>query len=126
MPSVYIQAAIAMMLIQLVHKAVREIPGATGFMGEGVRGGGPVTIGFACLLAAGILLLLLRIKWGLLLGIIAGAWIVIQPVIVHLIPGRPDINGIWWYPIFPVTQGLLIVYFSILAWRRWHPGPAKS
>lgn len=114
LPSIYIQAAIAVMLIQFVHKIVREIPGSLRMEGPG----GFVSIVFACLLAAGILLLLLRIKWGLLLGIIDGAWMLFQPIYVHVIRGLPDQNGIWWYPLFPWIHAVLIIYFCLCAWKR--------
>jgi hypothetical protein len=114
-PSIYVQAAIALMLIQLVHKIVREIPGVFNMGGPGAVG---VPI-FTCLLAIGILLLFLKIKWGLMLGIIDGAWMIFQPILVHIIMARPDINGIWWYPIFPWIQGVLIIYFCRVAWKNW-------
>ena len=115
LPSIQIQAAIALMLIQLVHKIVREIPGAT-------KMGGPGAIAvpvFAGLLAIGILLLVLKNKWGLILGIIDGAFMIFQPVLVHIIQAHPDQNGIWWYPIFPWMQAILIIYFCRLAWKNW-------
>ena len=115
LPSIYIQAAIALMLIQLVHKIVREIPGAFNMGGPGAVAV-PV---FACLLVIGIILLFLKSKWGLILGIIDGAWMIFQPILVHIIMARPDINGIWWYPIFPWTQGVLIIYFCRVAWKNW-------
>ena len=115
LPSIYVQAAIALMLIQLVHKIVREIPGTSN---GGCPGAVIVPI-FALLLAIGIVLLFLNIKWGLLLGIIDGAWMIFQPILVHIIMARPDINGIWWYPIFPWIQALLIIYFCRLAWKNW-------
>jgi hypothetical protein len=115
LPSIYVQAAIALMLIQLVHKIVREIPGAFNMGGLGAVGV-PV---FACLLAIGIILLFLKTKWGLILGIIDGAWMIFQPILVHIIMARPDINGIWWYPIFPWTQAVLIIYFCRVAWKNW-------
>ena len=114
-PSIYIQAAIALMLIQLVHKIVREIPGAFNMGGPGAVAV-PV---FACLLVIGIILLFLKTKWGLILGIIDGAWMIFQPILVHIIMARPDINGIWWYPIFPWIQALLIIYFCRVAWKNW-------
>ena len=58
-------------------------------------------------------------KWGLLLGIIDGAWMIFQPILVHIIMARPDINGIWWYPIFPWTQAVLLIYFCRIAWKNW-------
>jgi hypothetical protein len=115
LPSIYVQAAIALMLIQLVHKIVREIPGALNMGGPGAVG---VPI-FAVLLAIGILMLLLNIKWGLILGIIDGAWMIFQPILVHIIMAKPDINGIWWYPVFPWIQAFLIIYFCILAWKKF-------
>jgi len=117
--SIYIQSAIAMMLIQLVHKIVREIPGSFGFMGEEMRIGMVVTPIFAFLLAVGIVLLVLKIKWGLVLGIIDGTCILFQPILVHIILAKPDVNSIWWYPVFPIMQGLLIIYFCILAWKKF-------
>jgi hypothetical protein len=115
LPSIHVQAAIALMLIQLVHKIVREIPGASNLGGPGAV----IVPIFALLLAIGIVLLFFNIRWGLLLGIIAGAWMIFQPILVHIIMARPDINGIWWYPIFPWTQALLIIYFCRLAWKNW-------
>jgi hypothetical protein len=112
--SIYTQAAVAVMLIQLIHKIVREIPGSLNMGGPGVY----VTVLCACLLFVGIVLLLFKIKWGLVFGFIDAAWMIIQPIIVHIIWAEPDINGIWWYPIFPWTQALLIIYFCFLAWKR--------
>jgi hypothetical protein len=112
--TIYIQAAIAMMLIQLVHKIVREIPGALNMGGSGAI----VVTMFAGMLALGIVLLFFKVKWGLILGLIDGAFMIFQPILVHVILAKPDINGIWWYPIFPWTQAILIIYFCILAWKK--------
>jgi hypothetical protein len=114
-PSIHIQAAMALMLIQLVHKIVREIPGAIKMEGPGAIG---VPI-FAGLLIIGILLLVLRNKWGLILGIIDGVFMIFQPILVHIILSHPDQNGIWWYPIFPWTQAILLIYFCRIAWKNW-------
>jgi hypothetical protein len=114
-PSIHVQASMALMLIQLVHKIVREIPGA-------IKMGGPGAIGvpiFAGLLIIGILLLVLRNKSGLILGIIDGAFMIFQPILVHIILSHPDQNGIWWYPIFPWTQAILMIYFCRIAWKNW-------
>ena len=103
------------MSIQLVHKIVREIPGT-------IKMGGPGAVGvpiFAGLLVIGILLLVLRNKWGLILGMIDGAFMIFQPFLVHIILAHPDQNGIWWYPIFPWTQAILIIYFCRIAWKNW-------
>lgn len=105
----------AMMFVQLVHKIVREIPGA-------IRMGGPGAISvpvFAGLLAVGILLIALKNKWGLILGILDGVFMLFQPILVHIILAHPDQNGIWWYPVFPWAQAVLVIYFCRLAWKNW-------
>jgi hypothetical protein len=109
-----IQAVMAMMFILLVHKLVREIPGSLNIEGAV---GGIVTITTAVLLAISITLLFLRNRWGLILGLIPAVWAMLQWILVHVIQGHPDRNGIWWYPIFPIVQGALIIYFTNLAWR---------
>ena len=112
-PSIYIHAVVAMLIIQLIHKIVREIPGSFDLGGAGAI----ITPVFACMLVLGILLTLSRFQLGLIMGIICGVWMIFQPVIVHIIMGKPDMNGIWWYPIFPWVQAILIIYFSILVLR---------
>jgi len=116
-PSIYIQAVIAVLLVNLVHKLVREIPGSISLMGQQGTIGSVVTNITAVIIAISILLLLFKRKEGVILGIIPAIWAMVQWIINHVIWANPDINGIWWYPIFPVVQGLLIIYFSILAWR---------
>jgi hypothetical protein len=113
--SIYYQAAIAMMLIQLVHKIVREIPGGLETVGTKAGVMGSV---FSAILLIGIVLLFFRIRWGLILGIVVGVFMLIQPVVVHIIWALPDWNGIWWYPIFPWVQAILMIYFCLLAWKR--------
>lgn len=109
-PTIYIQTAIAVLLIQLVHKIVREIPGSIKIGGLGAI----MTSIFAGLLLISIILLVLRNKWGLILGMIDGAFMIFQPILVHIILAHPDQNGVWWYPIFPWIQAILIIYFSFL------------
>lgn len=111
--SIYIQAFIAMLIIQLVHKIVREIPGSFEMGGPGVF----ITIAFTGVLILGIILTLSRHKSGLILGMICGIWMILQPIIVHIIMRNPDINGIWWYPVFPWVQAILIIYFSFLIFK---------
>ena len=111
---VRIQAVMAMMFILFVHKLVREIPGSLNMEG---KIGGVATIITAAMLALGIALLFFRNRWGLILGAIPAVWAMLQWILVHVIWAHPDQNGIWWYPIFPIVQGALIIYFSILAWR---------
>ncbi len=113
-PNIYSQAAIALMLIQLVHKIVREIPGSAKMEGPGIF----FTSIVAGLLLIGIILIFFKMKLGLILGIISGASMIFQPIYVHIITAHPDQNGIWWYPIFPWIQALLIIYFCGLAWNK--------
>ncbi len=112
--SVRIQAVMAMMLILFVHKLVREIPGSLNMEGTV---GGIATITAAVLLAFSMTLLFFRIRWGLVLGSVPAVWAMLQWILVHVVQGHPDQNGVWWYPIFPIVQGALIIYFSVLAWR---------
>ena len=112
--SIYIQAVIAIMLIQLVHKIVREIPHVLDMGGIGAI----AVPMFAGLLVLGIVLLFFNVKLGLILGLIDGAFMIFQPIFVHVIHAKSDINGVWWYPIFPWTQAILIIYFCILAWKK--------
>ena len=89
-PSIYIQAAIASLLIQLVHKIVREIPGAIKMGGPGAI----ITTIFAGLLIISIILLVLRNKWGLILGMTDGVFMIFQPILVHIVLTHPDQNGV--------------------------------
>jgi hypothetical protein len=112
--NIHIKAVIALMLIQLIHKIVREIPGSMAMEGPGSI----IVIIFSILLLVGIILLIFKIKWGLLLGIIDAVWMIFQPILVHIILSKTDINNIWWYPVFPWIQSLLIIYFCILTWKK--------
>lgn len=112
--SIYLQIVIAMLLIQFVHKIVREIPGAINMGGIGKI----MTPIFAGIIIFSIILILFKIKWGLILGIIVGASMIFQPVFVHIILAKPDQNNIWWYPVFPWLQAVLIIYFCVLAWKK--------
>jgi hypothetical protein len=112
--SIYVQVVMAVMFIQLMHKVVREIPHALDLEGPG----GVFAIVLACFLAVGILLLFIGIRWGLLLGIVDAIWMLFQPILVHVILAKPAVGGIWWYPLFPWTQAILILYFCVLAWKK--------
>lgn len=112
--SIYIQAVMAMIFILFVHKLVREIPGSLKLEGSMSI---IATITSAVLLVTSIMLLFFRNRWGLILGAIPAVWAMLQWILVHVIWANPDQNGIWWYPIFPIVLGALIIYFSTLAWR---------
>ena len=104
-----------MYIVSLIHKAVREIPGSQTLNEQNSKMGLVVTIIMTIILVTCIILVLLNRKIGLYLGFIPAIWATIQWILVHVIFAYEDINGIWWYPIFPTIQGLLIIYFSIIA-----------
>lgn len=113
--SIYVQAAVGTMLILFVHYLVRALPGALGY-------GGPAAILvpiLTTLLFVGIVLVLLKKKVGLILGFLNAAYMLFQPIYVHIIQGLPDKDGIWWYPMFPWLQSILVIYFGYLAWKNW-------
>ncbi len=114
-PVIYIKAVAALIFIQLVHKAVREIPHVLQMTRIFPKIG---LIFFTALLIAGIIGVFCRFRWGLIFAIIEGTWMICQPFLVHGIMRMPHLNGIWWYPIFPITQGGLIIYFSLITWQK--------
>jgi uncharacterized membrane protein (DUF2068 family) len=114
-PVIYIKAVVALMFIQLVHKAVREIPHVLQMTRIFPKVG---LIFFTALLIAGIIGVFRRLRWGLIFGMVGGSWMIFQPFLVHGIMRVPHLNGIWWYPIFPITQGGLIIYFSLLTLQK--------
>ena len=117
LPSLQIQAVIAMLTINLLHKIVREIPGSqTLTEGHGSLGG-IITSITTIILVICIILLLFKIKVALILSLIPAVWAMLQWILVHILLAYPDQNGVWWYPIFPIVQGMLIIYFSIIAWK---------
>ena len=104
-----------MYLISFVHKIVREIPGSQTLERPHSQMGLIVTIIMTIILVICAILVLLNKKLGLYLGFLPAIWAVLQWLLVHVLFAYPDVNGIWWYPIFPTIQGLLIIYFSIVA-----------
>ncbi len=110
------QASAAMMFVLLIHYIVRSLPGAFGF-GDFAK----ILVFFiSAVLAFGIVLVLLKKKAGLFLGILNGVYMIFMPVFVHIIKGYPDINGIWWYPLLPWTIGVFIIYFCSVTWKKWN------
>jgi hypothetical protein len=114
-PIIYIKAVFALMFIQLGHKAVREIPHVLSMVRVFPKVG---LIFFTSLLIFGMIGVLCRFRWGLILGIVGAGWMLLQPFLVHVIMKMPAADGIWWYPIFPITQAVLIIYFSLLVWQK--------
>ena len=105
--SSYKQATLAFLLMNLIHKVVRELPNTFG-KGEFII---PVTMATLVLLA--IVLVFFNKKAGLIIGLIPSIFLMIQWIFTHVIQGKPDINGIWWYPLLPFSIGALTCYFTI-------------
>ena len=113
--SIEVQAAVALMLIQLAQKFAAELPGAMAMTGTTAD---PKVFAIWALSAgyvAAIVLSSLRIRWGFIIGIILGIEIVLQPIIFHVISGIPKDPP--YYIFFPILQGILVIYFCCLAYR---------
>ena len=109
-PSIYLHASAAFLLVQTGQKFVREI--VVGYLQNGgLKGAFPSTLLMLIAIAAAILLIK-RVKWSIALAIFTGGFLLMQPVVYHLIMGKPCLGGIWWYPFFTVVQGAFILYFS--------------
>ena len=111
-PSIYLYAPAAFLLVQTGQKFVREL--VVGFLQNGgLKGALPSTL-LALIAIAAAMLLIKRVKWSMALAIFTGSILLMQPVVYHLIMGKPCLGGIWWYPFFTVVQGAFIIYFSLL------------
>ena len=110
-PSVYLYAISAFLLVQTGQKFVREM--VVGFRQHGLEGGLPVILLTLIAIVAAVLLIK-RSKWGLGLAIFSGFILLMQPIVYHIIMGKPCLGGIWWYPFFTAMQGIFILYFSAL------------
>ena len=111
-PSIFLYAPAAFLFVQTGQKFVREI--VVGFLQNGGLKGALPSALLALIAIATAILLIKRIKWGMVLAIFTGGILLIQPVIYHLIMGKPCLGGIWWYPFFTVVQGVFIISFSLL------------
>ena len=114
-PSIHTQAAIAMMVIQFLHKVVHEMhyaPRIAEMLNLPIHYGTTV---FAIGYLIAIVLTLAKNRWGLVLGMIWGVEMIIQPIVMHAILAIP--KDPIYYPVFSFTQGVLLTYFSHLAHR---------
>jgi hypothetical protein len=110
-PSIYLYAISGFLLVQSGQKFVREM--VVGFQEGGIRGVLSVIFVTLIMIVAAVMILK-RMKWGLGLAIFSGVIVLMQPIVYHIIMGKPCLGGIWWYPIFTAIQGAFIVYFSLL------------
>jgi len=113
--SIYIQSAIAMIIIQLLHKIVEEL-GTALILGDlffipSIY----FTIAFIIGYMLAITLIVFKNKWGLIIGIALGIESMVQPILIHVILAWPK-NPIY-YPIFTFMQGFFVTYFCYKAYK---------
>lgn len=110
-PAIYLYAISGFLLVQTGQKFVREM--VVGFRQSGIRGA--LSMLFIALIAiAAAVMLIKRVRWSLGLAMLFGVWLLMQPIVYHIIMGEPCLGGIWWYPFFTAIQGAFIIYFSLL------------
>lgn len=110
------QAAIALMLIQLVHKLVAEIQSTITMVGVFNHWKVYGVLLLAGLYVVAIILCLWQKKSGLIIGMILGIEIVLQPIIFHVLAGIPKDPK--YYILFPMIQGILVFYFCRLGYKK--------
>jgi hypothetical protein len=123
--SIYLYAISGFLLVQTGQKCVREM--VVGFQEGGIRGVLSVILVTLIMIVAAVMVFK-RMKWGLWLALFTGVILLIQPIVYHLIMGKPCLGGIWWYPIFTAVQGAFIIYFALLVVlnERKIPGQIQS
>ena len=114
-PAIYLQVTVAALLYNLLHILAWELPLA-------VRIGWRINVvGDVFIISVGIISIILismRKKIGLMLGMVPALWaILLQWFLVYIVSGYKEPNGVWWYPLFPIFQGIVIVYFINLTYR---------
>jgi hypothetical protein len=113
--TIYIQVAIAALLYNLLHIFAWELPLAIR-LGWKINVIGDVFI--ISISTVSIILISWRKKIGLIAGMIPALWaIFLQWFLVYIISGYKEPYGVWWYPVFPIFQGIMIVFFSVLAYK---------
>lgn len=111
-PSIYLYSVAAFLLVQTGQKFVREL--VVGFREHGGLEGLIPSLILTIIAIAAAVLLIKRSKLGLWLAIFSGGILLMQPIVYHIIMGKPCLGGIWWYPFFTAIQGAFILYFSAL------------
>ncbi len=113
--SIEVQAAAALILIQLAHKLVAELPGAIVLAGTTAHPMVFAVIIFSAAYVLAFITCLFRISWGFIIGIVLGIEIILQPLIFHIIMGIPKDPP--YYILFPILQGILLIYFCWLGYK---------
>ncbi len=113
-PSIYLYAISGFLLAHTAKKIVCEM--VVGFRDSGIQGA--ITVIFIMLIAIiAAVMVIKRMKRGVMLTIFLGVLVMAQPIIYHVILGKPCLSGIWWYPIFTAFQGVFILYFTMALLR---------
>jgi len=113
--SVHIQAAAALMLLQIAQivNIFSELFTLSKATGSSV---GVLTFVVCGLLVVAMVMAILKIKWGLVLGIIAGTWMLILPVLMGAIGSASGQGAAWWNLLVTMLSALSLIYFCVLAW----------
>lgn len=114
-PAIYLQAISALLVTQVGQKIVREA--VVGFDEGQERALIAIFLVIVFAITSAVFLIK-RKKLGLWMAMFYGSLLLIQPLVYHLILGRPCYGGIWWYPFFTATQGGFIVYFATVVFRQ--------
>jgi len=80
-----------------------------------------ITFVVSGLLVVAMVMAILKIKWGLVLGIIAGAWMFILPVLLIAIGVQLGQSTAWQYLLTAMIPALSLIYFCVLAWIKGFP-----
>ncbi len=116
--SIYIQVALALLLIGVLHKFVREIPANIKYA-EILSSQSPIVLVVITLIiwVVGLILTLLKLRIGLVIGFISGFERFLLPILFHGISGIPADPV--YYPIFCLTQGILTMWFCYQAYKNF-------
>jgi hypothetical protein len=115
--SVYIQATVAMMLIQLAQIAA-DIPKLTLLSKATGSPIGVLALVTGCVIVVALVMAVSEIKWGLILGIIASAWMIIRPIMERSLSATLDQSVAWWYLLVTMIPALSLFYYCVLAWNK--------
>ena len=82
---------------------------------------GVITLVAGALLVVAMVMAVLKIKWGLVLGIIGGAWMLFQPILIGSLEAQLGQSITWWNLMVTMMPALLLIYFCVLAWKNVFP-----
>jgi len=118
--SIYIQAVTAMILLIIAQFVSRlsELLSLSKTTGSTI---GVITLAAGALLVVAMVMTVLEIKWGLVLGIIGGAWMLFQPILIGSLEAQLGQSVAWGNLMVTMLPALLLIYFCVLAWKNVFP-----